>query len=140
MNDIPARPKSVRAASKNLAEDTRADAPSAQFVAQGKRVVTKQDSQGRTLKIKFLSTLDRMRISKVVGGDLSKNDVYLGYATLAYCVTAIDEEPVPPPVTVLELEFLVERLGDAGLAVVAETYQVDFADLTKGINIELAKN
>lgn len=46
------------------------------------------------------------------------NDRYVGYAMLAFCVTAIDG--VPQPATEGQLEGLVARLGDAGLVAVGK--------------------
>ena len=50
----------------------------------------------------------------------SGNDRYVGYAMLAYCVQAIDGVPVPAPASEAQLEALVARLGDTGLAAVGE--------------------
>jgi len=39
---------------------------------------------------------------------------------LAFCVTAIDDVPVPTPSSEAQIEGLVQRLGNAGLAAVGE--------------------
>ncbi|HEY0206458.1 MAG TPA: hypothetical protein VGC15_20185 [Acetobacteraceae bacterium] len=64
--------------------------------------------------------LDRLRLFKALGPVLSGNDRYVGYAMLAYCVQAIDGVPVPAAANEGQLEALVARLGDAGLAAVGE--------------------
>lgn len=137
INVTPRRPQTIKATSRNLAEG---DTPSAQFMDQSKKVTTKTDSIGRQLKIKFLSTLDRMRIAKVLGGDLAQNSVYAGYATLAWACTAIDDDVVMPPATILQVEHLVSRLGDEGLTCVGAAYQEDFADLMSPPDKVVAKN
>jgi hypothetical protein len=135
--DIPMRPQNVRSTRKNLAADPT---PSAQLISQTKKTASTTDDRGRVLVVKYLSTLDRMRIAKLLGGELAKNEVYLGYATLAYTVTEIDGDAVPPPATVREIEFLVDRLGDEGLTAVGKVYQEDFAELMGGIDLDQAKN
>jgi hypothetical protein len=46
-------------------------------------------------------------------------------ATLAAAVIAIDTIPVPSPVTEGQLEALVGRLGDSGIAAVAAAFAAD---------------
>ena len=81
-----------------------------------------QDSLGRVLTLRRLNALDRLRLFKAVGPILSQNGPYLGMATLAWTVTAMDGVPVPSPATEAQLEALVEKLGDAGIAAVAEAH------------------
>ena len=57
---------------------------------------------------------------KALGPGLSANDRYVGYAMLAYCVTGIDDVPIPVPANEAQVEGLVQRLGDAGLVGVGE--------------------
>src|SRR5581483_7183246 len=86
--------------------------PSEEIITSVKKVVLVTDDLGRTLRVKYLSTGDRMRIAKVLGGDLAKNEIYLGYATLAFAVTEINGDMCPPMVKPSEVEFMVDRLGD----------------------------
>ena len=90
--------------------------PSARIIAQAASTTTIVDADGRTLIIRRLSALDRLRLYKLVGAYLGTNAPYLGLATLAVSVCAIDGVPMPPPVTESQLEALVARLGDAGFA------------------------
>jgi len=46
---------------------------------------------------------------------------------LAASVYAIDGVPVPPPVTEGQVEALVSRLGDAGIAAAASVFDEDAA-------------
>jgi hypothetical protein len=142
MNDVPQRPRNVRANTKNLATAaTVDDAPSADIVANAPdRSVDIVDSTGRVLTIRFLKPLDRMRLIAAVGGELAKNEMYLGYAVLAASVTAINGDLIPKPRTVREIEFLVDRLGDEGLEAVGEGIKEHFKDKLKGPDVELAKN
>src|SRR5258707_7189894 len=113
------------------------DTPTNAIVASGKRIVGTVDSLGRRLKVRFITARDRMMLAKAIGAELAKNEVYLGYATLAWAVVELDnadgEDPrIMPMVKPSEVEFLVDRLGDEGLTAVGEVYKNQFADLLKG--------
>jgi hypothetical protein len=93
---------------------------SAQIVNAAAAPLTIRDADGRELVLRRMTALDRLRLFKAIGPVLSQNQLYLGMAMLAASVTAIDAVPVPPPVTEAQLEGLVARLGDCGIAAVAE--------------------
>lgn len=78
------------------------------------------DTRGRALTVKTPTALDRLRVFKAVGPTLAENPRYVGYATLAMAVTAMDGVPIPPPVNEAQVEALVERLGDEGLLAVGD--------------------
>ena len=80
---------------------------------------TAKDSKGRTIAVRKLNVLDRMKLFECVGAENSKNDPYMEYATLAWHVTAIAGEPVTRPAKKPQLEALVSRLGEEGLVAVA---------------------
>ncbi len=77
------------------------------------------DGTGRRLTVRPLSALDRLRLYKAVGSELAMNDVWFGVAVLATAVRAIEGVPVPLPVSEAQIEALVQRLGDEGLATAA---------------------
>ncbi|GAA5265095.1 hypothetical protein ACOSOMT5_P1520 [Acidiphilium sp. MT5] len=77
------------------------------------------DAVGRTLKIRPITMLDRLRLFKALGPELSMNDAYLGVASLAAAVTAIDDVPLLFPTSEAAVEHAVERIGEAGLDAVA---------------------
>ena len=79
-----------------------------------------QDTEGRTLTIRSLTALDKLRLFKAAGPTLSQNHLWLGMATLATSVTAIDDVPIPPPTNEAQIESLVSRLGDSGIAAIAQ--------------------
>ncbi len=80
------------------------------------------DATGRTLQFRRPGALDRLRLFKALGPVLSSNDRYVGYTMLAFCVVGIDDVPMPMPAPANEaqVEALVARLGDVGLAAVGE--------------------
>ena len=77
------------------------------------------------LTIRRMAALDRLRLFKAVGPSLAHNAPYLGMAMLASSVTAIDDVPVPVPTTELQLEALIGKLGDSGIAAVASALSHD---------------
>jgi hypothetical protein len=81
---------------------------------------TTVDSLGRVLTIRKLTVLDRLRLFKAAGPALAENHPWFGMAILASCATAIDEIPVPKPTTEAQIEAIVARLGEEGLAAIAD--------------------
>lgn len=99
------------------------------------------DARGRVIAVRRLKTLDRMRLFELVGAVNSKNDEYLGYATLAYSVTMIDGAPLSTPTTKLALEALVQQLDDDGFAAVAESLIKESKDVGGAIDgVDAIKN
>ena len=96
------------------------DSPTQRHLQSVHQSVTVQDSQGRTLTLRRLAALDRLRLFKAAGPLLAQNHLWLGMATLACSVSAIDDIPIPSPTNEAQIEALVARLGDPGLAAVAE--------------------
>lgn len=78
-----------------------------------------EDARGRRLALRPLSMLDRLRLFKALGSELSMNEAYLGVASLAASVGAIDDVPLPFPASEAAVENAVERLGEEGIEAVA---------------------
>lgn len=95
------------------------ETPSTRLIGAANATVTITDSLGRSLTLRRLSTLDRLRLFKALGAELAQNPPYLGMATLAVSVCAIDSVPQPTPANEAQIEALVLRLGDAGIAAIA---------------------
>lgn len=77
------------------------------------------DSRGRTLTVRRLNVLDRLRLFKAAGSVLAENSPWLGMAVLAASVAEIDGVPVPVPINEHQIEATVVRLGDEGLTAIA---------------------
>jgi len=90
-------------------------------------------SDGRTISIRKMGPMDRMRMASIIGAENSKNELYLSNAVPAFCVIKIDSEAVPRPQNVLGLETLAERLGDKALLEITLAMAENFpeADLTQ---------
>jgi len=80
---------------------------------------TISDSEGQRITIRRLSALDKLRLFKAAGPTLAQNHLWLGMATLACSVSAINDVPVPMPTNELQVEALVSRLGDSGITAIA---------------------
>ncbi len=92
--------------------------PSARLVAAAQAGPSVTDAQGRMLALRRLTALDKLRLFKAAGPTLAQNQSWLGMALLAASVAAIDDVPVPQPASEAQVEALVGRLGDAGIAAV----------------------
>ena len=96
-------------------------------VVTGDDVSEAIDSSGRTLSLKRLGALERLRRFEAAGAELSRNDRWLGMAALACTVTAIDGVPYPFPGSKQAVEAMVQRLGTAGATAVAAFVAMDIA-------------
>jgi hypothetical protein len=79
------------------------------------------DGKGRRLMLRHLTALDTLRLFKAAGPVLAQNEPWLSMAGLAFSVLEIDGIPVPPPTTEMQIENLIDRLGDEGLATIADS-------------------
>jgi hypothetical protein len=78
------------------------------------------DSLGRNLTIRRIDALDRLRLLKAAGPELSQNDAWLNMAVLAFSVTEINGTPRVTPANERQIEAIVAELGDGGLQAVAD--------------------
>lgn len=113
------------------------DTPSQRLIASAQAVADATDAGGRVLSLRRVTALDKLRLFKAAGPVLAHNQPWLGLAILASSVTAIDGVPVPLPSTEHQVEALVARLGDHGLAAIAAALKPPEATLDAG---EHAKN
>jgi hypothetical protein len=96
-------------------------------------IVSIKLEDGRQIGVRRMGPMDRMRMCSIIGAENSKNEIYLSMAVPAYCTASIDGESVPRAQTVLALEAIAERLGDAALLQVTLAIAEHFpdADLNK---------
>lgn len=78
------------------------------------------DDLGRRLTFRSMTALEKLRLLKAAGPELSLNQAWLSLALLATSVSAIDDVPVPFPTNENQIESLVGRLGDVGLDAAAK--------------------
>lgn len=96
--------------------------PSQQIVNDAANVRVVTDSRGRSLKVKRLNALDRMRLFNALGPERVQNQMTLGYAMLAGCVTHIDGVPLPFPKDNRGIEHSVGTLDDDGINAVSQAF------------------
>lgn len=121
-----------------ITERTEPMQPRANQGSAGQPTVT--DALGRTITLRRLSTLNKMRLFEIIGPANADNGPYLGYATIACHVAAIDGDPVHFPSSKLQLEAIVSRLDDGGIAAVSAGIAEHFMTQTAEEIIEAAKN
>lgn len=92
------------------------DTPAAEVVHAATQEAEVTDDRGRDLVVRKLTARKRMQIFAAIGPELSQNQSYWGMAMLAATVVSIDGDRVQMPSSRREIEALVERLGDEGLA------------------------
>ncbi len=94
--------------------------PSATIISAAMAAPTVTDGFGRRLTLRRMTSLDKLRLFKAAGPVLAQNQPWLGMAMLASSVAEIDNVPVPSPTNEQQIESAVARLGDQGIAAVAE--------------------
>lgn len=95
------------------------DSPSAQVVSKALAEVQVTDSAGRVFTLRKPGLLAQYRLVEVAG-DSAKNEVYLGMIRPLIYITAIDGDPVIQPINKMQLEALITRIEDHGLAAVMD--------------------
>ncbi|QEH36504.1 hypothetical protein OJF2_50880 [Aquisphaera giovannonii] len=103
------------------------ETPSESIVKAANKPILVTDTLGRSLGVRKMLLLDRMRMFEVIGPENSKNEAYVGYSALAFSVVSIDGDPVARPANKIQLEALVQRLGDEGIEAVAEHFASEAA-------------
>ena len=99
--------------------------PSDRIVQQALQPISLVDGNGRRLMIRRPTALDTLRLLKAAGPALAQNEPWLGMAGLVFCVMEINGVPVPTPTTEQQIEGLVERLGEEGLATIVRSLEQD---------------
>ncbi len=99
--------------------------PSAQLMAQAAAEVEVIDARARIIKLKKPGVLAQYRMIELVG-DSAKNEVYMAMVMPLIFVTAIDGDPVYQPAKKSELEALIQRLDEDGIAAVMAGVQENF--------------
>lgn len=102
-----------------------------------------EDAQGRRIVWKKLGALDNMRLAEIVGPGNIANAQYMLYANTAFSVQEIGGERLTKPMSKLQLEALVQRLGDEGIDALwtsAREHGPKFDDEGEGADMDAKKN
>jgi hypothetical protein len=111
-------------------------APKSNVTVIDARTATVRDSEGRLLKVRRLSAIDRVKLFRAMGAVDAENRAIGSYAATAVSVTAIDDMPVTFPQSSISLDALITRLDTHGLeaavtALVAIAIDADTAETAK---------
>jgi hypothetical protein len=99
---------------------TPSESPTEQVTKAATALEYKTDARGRRIGVVKPSALARYRLLKMLGAENAGNQHVLGYAMLAACVRELDGQQVFAPNSEREIEALIDRLGDEGLAAIGE--------------------
>jgi hypothetical protein len=99
--------------------------PSRTIVQDAVQPLTAWDKKGRKIITRRLTALDTLRLFKAAGAVLSQNESWLAMAALAFAVMEIDGVPVPTPASESQIEGLVDRLAEDGLAAIAKVLNTE---------------
>ena len=89
--------------------------------------------QGRVIKVKKLSAIDRMRLFRAVGAEDSENRAYMHYSVLAASVTELAGDPISFPTSAIQLQATVARLDEDGLDAVVSALIALSPELIEGV-------
>lgn len=99
--------------------------PSDQVIQKAVAEVEVIDKRARIIKLKKPGVLAQYRLIEVLG-DSAKNEVYMGMVLPLIFVCSIDGDPVYSPAKKSEVEALIQRLDEDGIAAVMEGVQEHF--------------
>lgn len=108
-----------------MAKITVNQTPSEQLVAAAVSEVVVKDEAGRSIKLKKPGVLSQFRLVKILG-DSAKNEVYVRMVLPLTYVVEIDGDAIMQPNSEREIDALISRLDDAGVAAVMEGVQENF--------------
>lgn len=109
--------------------------PARSIVHQANAARTVTDARGRRIVVRQLTALDTLRLFKVAGPVLAQNEPWLSMAGLAFAVLEIDSVPMPPPATEAQIESMIDRLGEDGIAAIAGVLAPDNASAESISNV-----
>jgi hypothetical protein len=94
--------------------------PTDLILADTCKTIQVRDCHGRNLTVRRINAIDRLRLLKTAGPDLSQNDAWLNMAALTLSLMEIEGVPRPTPTNERQIEVLVTELGDDGLRAIAD--------------------
>jgi hypothetical protein len=99
--------------------------PSDDITSSFNQPIEIRDGLGRKLTIRRINALDRLRLLKAAGPDLSQNDSWLNMAVLTLSLIAVNEIPRMMPTSERQIEAAILELGDPGLEAIADALNAD---------------
>jgi hypothetical protein len=93
------------------------DTPSAQMISEASKAVKIVDEKGRAITLRKPGVLAQFRLIEALG-ETARNDVYVRMALPLLYVHAIDDDQLLPLQRKSDVEALIQRLSDEGMAAV----------------------
>lgn len=106
---------------------TLRETPSEQIVREAKKETVVTDARGRRIRLARPSVLAQYRIIQVLGGEAASNGTYVQMVLPLLFVAAIDDDPVFFPAKPVEIDALIQRLDEDGIAAVMKGVSENFA-------------
>ena len=81
------------------------------------------DSTGRHIELRKPSILQQYNVLLAVGAEAAANQAYMSVVTPLLYVRAIDGDPIAFPTTKRQLDALIQRLDEPGVAAVMQWFE-----------------
>jgi hypothetical protein len=117
-----------------------ASTPSAQVTAAAAETFQVTDKRGRSLTIKRPNLLRQFDLLEALGSDLAENATYRLFVTPIIYLTAIDNEPLAPPMTLLQVKALIQRLDTDGFEALSAAIREHFPADTRSQEAKVKKS
>lgn len=118
----------------------RGASPSAELIAEARRETVATDARGRQIKLSKPNVLAQFRLVQLVGASNAENSVYMRMVAPLTYVAAIDGATVSAPTSMLELEALIGRLDEDGIAAVINQVNATWGESAKAEDKDTLKN
>lgn len=102
--------------------------PSEQVIEQSQSEMVVTDSRGRSITLKNPGVLAQYRLVKMIGAEAAKNEVYVNMMLPILWVVRIDDSAIHAPSSEREIEALISRLGEEGIASIVGHMQAGSVD------------
>ncbi len=113
----------------NKAAAASAPSPSAEIAARAIAASFEvPDARGRKLLLRKPGVLAQFRMIEAIGPEASRNIVYTNMVMPLICLAEIDGERVVPPTKKSEIEALILRLDEDGLAALTKGVEEHFGE------------
>ena len=93
---------------------------SQEIIAEAAKTVTVKDARGRAIEVRRPNNVTRRNARKAMSAESQTKMALMAEAMLAFLVVSIEGAPVLPPDNETKVEALQDRLGDEGLAAIAD--------------------
>jgi hypothetical protein len=93
-----------------------ASTPSARIVEEANRTYLEADAKGRVIEFHRLGISGHRRLLKAISNESANKQQLFSLYLMAASVVSIDGDAITFPINELQLDALVDRLGDDGFA------------------------